>query len=204
MTYSRYLIITVMVLFRVSADLISKSNIITKLGLSAATKYSSYLNKYPMITNVVTASALTVLSDSVAQRIELSSQRLKNQVDGTVPRHSFYRSFCMAAVYGAAVFGYFVRHWYRFLDMLVPTVGITIPLIALKVTINQVCMSPFLNTLFFGYVTFTRDLKSTVSEKIVNLKLKLKNDLMQTIYRSCGYWGVVQASIMIINLVPLI
>eukprot|EP01041_Mallomonas_annulata_P011855 gene11855-24847_t len=167
----------------------NKLRSISKLGTIAATQYSHFLTTNPLVTNIVTASALCVFADSVAQKIERASIKKKDPIFKI--SHSYYRSLCMAA-YGAAVFGYFIHHWYRLLDFLVPRQGITIPLIILKVSINQVCMSPSLNAFFFGYVILTRDMTSTIAQKISTFKSKIANDLLPTIYRSCLYWGIVQ------------
>ena len=86
------------------------------------------------------------------------------------------------SVYGAVILGWFVSYWFRFLNFLVPRDGITLPKVFLKVAINQLIMSPFLNSLFFGYVILTRDLTNSLSEKLEIYRMKLKQDLMPTIY----------------------
>lgn len=164
---------------------------LSTLGSSLFNQYSACLVSHPMVTNVLTASALAVVADAVAQKIERSAEAKKNP--SIALHHSFYRSVCIS-LYGAAVFGYFVQFWYRFLDMIVPkTHGMNMAKIATKVAINQLCMSPTLNTLFFTFVTFTRDSSSSLTEKIQSLKLKIEKDLVPTIINSCLYWGVVQS-----------
>lgn len=149
-------------------------------------KYSEYLSIHPKLTNIVTASALCILSDTVAQSIERNSKNVSNNTN-----HSYYRSFFMG-IYGAFVFGHFVIFWYRFLNYLIPSEGITPNKIFQKVLINQICMSPSLNTFFFGYVILTRDFTSSLSQKFINFKEKLQVDLLPTIKRSFLYWGIVQ------------
>ena len=103
---------------------------------------------------------------------------------------SLYRSLCMS-VYGAVVLGWFVSQWFQFLNNLIPRDGITIGRVILKVFINQLIMSPFLNSLFFGYVIFTRDFTSTLTQKYTLLNKKLQVDLLPTIARPCVYWSIV-------------
>jgi hypothetical protein len=190
----------------------SASSSIIKSGvLSLQKSYLHSLKTAPLLTNMVTASILSVCSDCVSQSIELSSFR--NKVEGTTivegpvsvshqnnnednkkkisrGQFSFYRSLCMS-VYGAFVLGWFVSQWFQFLNNLIPRDGITIGRVILKVFINQLIMSPFLNSLFFGYVIFTRDFTSTLTQKYTLLNKKLQVDLLPTIARSCVYWSIV-------------
>jgi hypothetical protein len=172
------------------------------LLLSLTKEYSKCLQTQPLITNVLTASALCVFSDSVSQYYERSKEKSAVikittsevsplSVSVSVPKHSWYRSFCMS-IYGAITYGWLVTYWFKFLNHLVPQQGITFPLVLKKVTINQFFMSPLLNSMFFTYVTLTRDLTSSLKEKIKQVPIKLKKDLIPTIKRSCVYWGVAQ------------
>lgn len=166
--------------------------------LSLSNQYSGCLLTHPLLTNVLTASSLCVLSDSISQSFERSNQRsalVKSTETEVIPRaaegHSWYRSFCMS-VYGATVYGWLITYWFKFLNRLVPQENITFALVIKKVLINQLFMSPLLNGMFFTYVTLTRDVTSTISRKIEQIKLKLSKDLLPTIKRSCVYWGIVQ------------
>lgn len=166
------------------------------LLLSISSKYSGCLLTHPLLTNVVTASSLCVLSDSISQSFErLNQQRKVDSLTGKTESaglgHSWYRSFCMS-VYGATVYGWLITYWFKFLNRLVPQENITFALVLKKVFINQLFMSPLLNGMFFTYVTVTRDVTSTMSQKIQQIKLKLSKDLLPTIKRSCVYWGIVQ------------
>jgi Mpv17 / PMP22 family len=161
-------------------------NFIQSTLVSLKNNYVSSLSTNPMLTNVATAGVLAVCSDCISQNIEIAgAKKLKE-----VRPFSFYRSFCMS-VYGASVLGWFVSHWFNFLNYLVPKQDITLPRVFLKVFINQLCMSPFLNSLFFGYVIFTRDFKNSLGQKVVIYKQKLDKDLLPTIMRSCVYWSIV-------------
>ena len=168
------------------------------LLLSLTKEYSKCLQTQPLLTNVLTASALCVFSDSVSQYYERSKEKAAaikiSTAEATplsVSKHSFYRSFCMS-IYGAITYGWLVTYWFKFLNHLVPQQGITFPLVLKKVTINQFFMSPLLNSMFFTYVTLTRDLTSSLAEKLRQVPIKLKKDLIPTIKRSCVYWGVAQ------------
>lgn len=163
--------------------------------LSVGKTYSKCLQAQPLITNMITASGLCVFSDSISQYFErlkevddikkgavLVSQPIENS-----PKHSLYRSFCMSA-YGAVVYGWLITYWFKFLNHLVPQEGITFYLILKKVFINQFFMSPILNSMFFTYVTVTRNLTSSFDQKMKQVVQKLKRDLIPTIKRSCMYW----------------
>ena len=164
--------------------------------LSISNKYSGYLLTHPLLTNVLTASGLCVLSDSISQSFERLNQQpavdsLIGKMEPAAFGHSWYRSFCMS-IYGATVYGWLITYWFKFLNRLVPQENITFALVLKKVFINQLFMSPLLNGMFFTYVTATRDVTSTISQKIQQIKLKLSKDLLPTIRRSCVYWGIVQ------------
>lgn len=158
--------------------------------------YIRSLNKAPLITNMLTASTLAVCSDCISQNIELSNKnnsiKLTNNLDNQKEqiRFSFYRSFCMS-LYGAFILGWFVTIWFKFLNHLIPREGITLNKVILKVFINQILMSPFLNSLFFGYVILTRDFNNNLQQKFILYKKKLSVDLLPTIARSCVYWSIV-------------
>jgi len=101
------------------------------------------------------------------------------------------------ALYGAVISGWMITYWFKFLNWVIPTKDITARRAFFKVCINQIIMSPGLNTFFFGYVTFTRKNKEIgenggFNGKLLYLKKKLARDLFPTIKRSCVYWGIVQ------------
>jgi len=186
----------------------ASSSIVGSGLLSLQKSYVNSLTVAPLFTNMITASVLSVCSDCISQSIEFAFQN--NTVSSTYNiarlnvRHkykddnkrlnrghySYYRSLSMS-MYGAVVLGWFVSLWFKFLNNLIPREGITIRSVLLKVFINQLIMSPFLNTLFFGYVIFTRDFKSSLIQKHVLFKKKLRADLLPTIARSCVYWSIV-------------
>jgi Mpv17 / PMP22 family len=176
-----------------------------KLILSKLTaEYVKSLQTRPFVTNIATASSLSVLSDSISQHFERSKaadgsstgvvDSGKQSGSATVsrkPGHSFYRSLCMS-IYGAVVYGWLIIYWFKFLNWLVPVEGMTMLKALKKVFINQLVMSPLLNSLFFTYVIFTRDLVSPIKDKIATWKLKMQRDLVPTMARSCVYWGIAQ------------
>ena len=189
----------------------ASSSIVGSGILSLQKSYLNSLKTAPLLTNMVTASILSVCSDCVSQSIELSSFQNKSVVTTNVEsqvnvshqynnkddkkkisrgQFSFYRSLCMS-VYGAIVLGWLVSQWFQFLNNLIPRDGITIGRVIQKVFINQLIMSPFLNSLFFCYVIFTRDFTSTLTQKYTLLKKKLQADLLPTIARSCVYWSII-------------
>jgi hypothetical protein len=181
---------------------------------SLAQNYIKCLQTAPLLTNVATASALSVCSDGkfmispssvdnsssfrsrISRPFSAVSQafdRASNPLDeNKKPRkHSIYRSFCIS-VYGAIVYGWLISYWYKFLNALIPPEGITVSKVLLKVGINQAIMAPGLNSLFFTFATLTRDLAVPLETRLATLKKKLRQDLLPTITRSCIYWGIVQ------------
>ena len=163
--------------------------------LHGAQLYVRSLNQFPTTTNIVTASALCVVSDAISQSAErraASAASTSTLTTAAAKPHSFYRSLCMS-VYGAVVYGFVCMHWLRFLNTLVPQKNITPLLVVKKVMINQAIMSPFLNSLFFTWVSFTRDLSLSLRERAAATQRKLAQDLVPTIVRSCVYWGIAQS-----------
>mmetsp|Transcript_57351 Transcript_57351/g.124613 ORF Transcript_57351/g.124613 Transcript_57351/m.124613 type:complete len:202 (+) Transcript_57351:125-730(+) len=144
--------------------------------------YMHALSTQPVLTNIVTASGLSVLSDSVAQRL-----------DPTTSTWDVGRAMCIA-LWGAVVSGYLLPHWLRLLARLFPNAATSITALVLKVGLNQAVMSPGLNGGFFTFAIFTREQPrfQMPKHKRQMLVAKLKADLPSTILRSCGYWSVVQ------------
>lgn len=152
-------------------------------SLSPLVAYTTTLQKWPLATNIVTASMITVCSDSISQAIE----RFNNRGKAVCVHHSWKRSLNMA-VYGSAVSGAFIFNWFKFLDKLVP-VPLTFPRVCYKIFVNQFFMAPFLSSLFFAWVIFTRE-TSSFQEKQRSLRKKLKSDLLPTIQKACVYWSI--------------
>jgi hypothetical protein len=120
--------------------------------------YVTSLNTRPMLTNCATAGILAACSDFISQNIEIANQKrlqIKDPGPKNPPSFSIYRSFCMFN-YGFFVLGWFVTHWFRFLNYLIPREDITVFKALKKIAINQICMSPVLNSFFFAYIIFTR------------------------------------------------
>lgn len=158
--------------------------------------YQKCLHSNPLLTNMVTASVLSVCSDAISQKMERNKIKIASQPSSknkystqtnniavVIPAHNSYRSLTMA-IYGALVSGMIVSLWFRFLNGLISPKDISGRGIALKVFINQLVMSPFLNTAFFSWVVFTRDFSSSFQFKLHILREKLKKDLRPTIARS--------------------
>jgi len=152
--------------------------------------YRSALAARPLITNMLTASALSVLSDSVAQQMESNSTPPQQHPSRT---HDWQRALAMAT-FGAFVYGAFVQYWFRFLNSFAAlrVVPGDWPAVCRRVAVNQACMSPFLNSLFFAWVVFTRNDplggQRSLTDKVATLKRKLAQDLLPTIKRSMMYW----------------
>ena len=144
-------------------------------------KYKECLSSHPLPTNMLTASILSVCSDSASQAIERKGNENKRL------RHSYYRSATMA-IYGSIISGAFVSAWFEILNGLFPP-PMTLSRVIQKVAVNQIFMSPVLNGMFFTWVVLTRDLSSTLQEKASIVRAKLGRDLMPTIKRSCVFWS---------------
>jgi len=166
-------------------------------GLAVLDAYRGLLATHPLKSNMATASILSITSDAIAQSME--RRKLRQQGPGlvlqpkaqvhAVPRHDYQRSLAMG-FYGATVFGAFVCEWFKLLSWMCPTTPGDWGSILRKVGVNQLFMSPFLNALFFSWVTFTRNPLSPLSTKLTTLKSKLAQDLLPTILRSCVFWTI--------------
>jgi Mpv17 / PMP22 family len=153
--------------------------------------YRGLLRSHPLQTNMVTASILTVASDCISQSME---RRIANASSTTTAtrtvQHDFQRSTAMG-IYGAFVFGAFVTWWFSILSRWVPVAAGDLKAVIKKVLVNQVLMSPGLNTVFFTWVVFTRKpFSTTLDQKLTTLREKLRTDLPATIARSCVYWTI--------------
>ncbi len=157
------------------------------LTMNPVNAYNTVLTSHPLITNMMTAGALSVVSDAVTQRIE----REKNI---NIKAHSYYRSTTMF-IYGFIISGGLVSKWFRFLNALFPTSARGPPLrVGQKLFVNQVVMSPILNGLFFSWVVMTRNLSETFQKRLTDLRTKLATDLVPTMARSCLYWGIMNTA----------
>ena len=149
----------------------------------AAKAYCSSLATAPVITNCLTAAALSITSDGIAQSFERTSSTKDAE-------HDYARSAWMG-LWGYSISGLLVHYWFIFLDRLFPVAGLTFVGAVKKVTVNQLVMSPLLNSMFFAFTTYTRaDVVGTTRREY--LKRKLAQDMIPTIKRSCAYWGTVQ------------
>jgi len=165
-------------------------------GVDVVEAYISLLATHPLKTNIATASALTMTSDAIAQSIELRKARQRSLALTpktqalAVPRHDFHRTLSMG-FYGATVFGAFLSQWFKVLSRICPVTPGDWASIVRKVGVNQVVISPFLNALFFAWVTFTRNpLNTTLGTKLSMLQQKLHQDLLSTYIRSCAFWVI--------------
>lgn len=159
-------------------------------GVDVAETYVNLLAIHPLKINMATASALTMTSDAIAQSIERRKARRSQGLAFVEPRHDFHRSLSMG-VYGATVLGAFVSEWFKVLSRFCPVTPGDWVSIVRKVGVNQVVISPFLNALFFAWVTFTRNpLSTTLSTKLSMLSQKLQKDLLPTYIRSCAFWVI--------------
>jgi hypothetical protein len=151
----------------------------------AAKLYCKSLSSAPILTNCLTASVLSVASDSIAQSVERSRR------SSIAPqKHDISRSFWMFA-WGFTISGLLIHYWFVFLNSLFPVSGLTLNGAMKKVAVNQLVMSPLLNSLFFTFTTYTRkDVGAT--RRSTYLRQKFAQDLLPTIRRSCAYWGTIQ------------
>ena len=155
----------------------------------AAAVYKRCLLSSPVATNCITSSALSVLSDGLAQRLERMGTAKKGAGDDVAKlKHKWDRS-AWIALWGFCVSGYVVSCWFRVLNSLFP---VGQPSLALpKVLVNQIVMSPSMTLMFFTFVTFTRGDASGES-RVELLKRKIRRDLVATMSQSAIFWGVVQ------------
>jgi len=164
-------------------------------GVDVVEAYISLLATHPLKTNMATASALTMTSDAIAQSIERRNRQRSLALTPktqalAVPRHDFHRTLSMG-FYGATVLGAFVSQWFKVLSRICPVTPGDWASIVRKVGVNQVVISPFLNALFFAWVTFTRNpLSTTLGTKLSMLQQKLNQDLLPTYIRSCAFWVI--------------
>ena len=92
--------------------------------------------------------------------------------------------------WGVVMTGLVVTLWFRFLSQVFPGATRAAPAtLVAKVAVNQAVMSPFLNTLFFGWVILTRDRPNSSAVLLARWRTKLAADLRPTILRSLVFWS---------------
>ena len=148
-----------------------------------ASSYTSALSTNPLATNCVTSSALAVLSDGIAQRLDLSTSSWDWERSGWM------------ALWGAVVAGLMLSQWYVFLKRCSPRASTSAMALAGKVAVNQLVMSPGLNGCFFCFAILTRESPRAryTADKGARMLKKLRTDLPRTMLRSNAFWICVQS-----------
>ena len=150
--------------------------------------YTNLLAKAPLRTNMVTAAALAMTSDSVAQKLCADDGKAEACTPYDYPRTAWI------ALWGSVVSGAMLQQWFVLLRYLFPLYKTSNWQLAGKVFVNQLVMSPGLNAGFFAFVILTRDppVLRFNAEKRREYGRKLRADLPATCLRSCVYWSIVQ------------
>ena len=138
------------------------------LGIAAA-KYTAMLAAAPTATNVVTAGALSALSDGIAQSLTSEPEAPWD-----------YQRSAWIVLWGTVVSGFGMSRWFRFLGSLFPDARTSLSAFALKLLTNQIVLSPGLNGCFFAFVILTRQapVARMTREKWGALRSKLRTDLL--------------------------
>lgn len=157
--------------------------------------YNGLLTSQPLLTNCLTAATLAVVSDSVAQSFTRQPAKPASLTAPAVleaTKHDYTRSAWMA-LWGLTVSGLMCSAWFAWLNSVFPANDLSLGGAFRKVCLNQLVMSPTLNTLFFTFTTFTRPDRSQVGvSRLDLLRAKLAKDLIPTIKKSTVYWGSIQ------------
>ena len=157
--------------------------------------YNGLLTSQPLLTNCLTAATLAVVSDSVAQSFTRQPAKPASLTAPAVleaTKHDYTRSAWMA-LWGFTVSGLMCSAWFAWLNSIFPAHDLSLGGAFRKVCLNQLVMSPTLNTLFFTFTTFTRPDRTQVGvSRLDLLRAKLVKDLIPTIKKSTIYWGSIQ------------
>ena len=147
--------------------------------------YGNALATAPLATNVATATALSVLADTIAQKVTMT--------DGDDGQWDYSRSRWQL-VWGSVVSGLLMSKWFAFLGRLFPDARTSMLELVKKLFVNQLFLSPGLNAGFFAFVVLTRTVPVgwMTPEKWSTLKTKISSDLLTVCLRSNMYWSVVQ------------
>ena len=101
--------------------------------------YTNLLAKAPLRTNMVTAAALAMTSDSVAQKLCADDGKAEACAPYDYPRTAWI------ALWGSVVSGAMLQQWFVLLRYLFPLYKTSNSQLAGKVFVNQLVMSPGLN-----------------------------------------------------------
>jgi len=160
---------------------------LTKLG----TAYGSSLEKNPIATKSITAGAIFVLSDLLAQRLEKDDEDNNKSTNWT-------RTISSALV-GLLYFGPAAHYWYETIFKLLP--GTTLVSTLQKATLGQLLFGPSFTCIFFA--------TSLIQQGQFSLKNwlnKIKQDLPGAWVAGLGFWPLVDLvsySVIPKNWIPL-
>eukprot|EP00398_MALV-I-01_sp_L67-1_P000063 gene63-536_t len=137
---------------------------------------------------------------------------------GTTPHPIDYMRIIKVASFGFFLGGPMLGKWYPFVETIVPKaiVAKKWPSVAFRVTMNQLVMGPFANSMFFGWIQGYDVLveskrvygKLTIGVEEVNeffkrWAIKVKHDLLKTTYMSCCYFPPIRKRVFNFAVVPL-
>lgn len=174
-----------------AAAAMPKLSILTTALATVGKKYSSQLERRPILTKSYTAGLIFGLSDYLAQRIEQSGGEDKKPLDRT-------RLLVSTAV-GLFYFGPAAHYWYEMIFQLLPGTGLISTI--QKAVLGQLLFGPSFTCIFFA-----ASLLQSGTFSLSNWARKIRNDLPGAWLAGCGFWPLVDLisySLVPINLIPL-
>jgi len=125
------------------------------------TQYNLSLVSYPLLTKACTSGSIMLLSDILAQKLSESSSKSIDWIRAS-----------KLALLGLIFLGPVGHFWYNFLDYL--SKSVTIPVLVMKISADQLLLTPIVNACIFFYTEFVR---SAFTKEANSLSIRISNGI---------------------------
>lgn len=143
--------------------------------------YSLAIQRAPILTKSVTAGFIFLLSDLLAQRLEMKQKQDQNDNSSNKIQ---WRRMIASSIVGLCYFGPAAHYWYEWIFRIIP--GVTFYDTVMKALLGQLLFGPTFTCIFFA-----SSLIQLNQFTLRNYLLKIKNDLPSAIIAGIGFWPFV-------------
>lgn len=176
---------------------------IIKFFFSNALKFSALRNRiavtfesHPKLANSCTGFLTFSFGDIIAQKLDTSKSDHVSIYENKI---NYGRSL-QVGLLGVMMNGFFLIHWYRYLDTFIGHSRKSNIGVAMKIIADQSIYAPFAIVSFFSFVSITRG--TSWIEIRESFKHCINNKFVQTYLTDCAMWPL--ANIINFRMIPLI